>query len=245
MSGHSHAKTIKHQKELTDQKRGAMFSKIARLISVAVKAGGPNPETNSKLKIAFEQAKSVNMPKENVERAIKKATGEDGTEKLEEVIFEAFGPKGIALIIEGITDNKNRTITEIKQILNQYNGKLAGEGAVKWLFDRKGGIAINLNEQPENLKDKENLELVAIEAGADNLIWRDNYLDVHTKQEDLEKVKKNLEGREVKIESASLDWMPKEKIALAQEERASVEKLLEAFDESEDVQDIYSNLQEQ
>lgn len=244
MSGHSHAKTIKHQKNLTDQKRGSMFSKIARLISVAVKAGGPNPDTNYKLKMAFEQAKTVNMPKENVERAIRKATGEEESERLEEVIFEAFGPKGLALIIEGITDNKNRTITEIKQILNQHNGKLAGEGAVKWLFDRKGGISINLDEQTEELKNKENLELIAIEAGADNLIWRDNYLDIHTKQEDLEKVKRALEEKGIKIESASLDWMPKEKLTLAEGEKASVEKLLDAFDENEDVQDVYSNLQE-
>lgn len=137
MSGHSHAKTIKHQKELTDQKRGQAFSKMARLISVAVKEGGPNPEINSKLRMAIEMAKKLNMPRENVERAISRGSGAAAGEELEEVLFEAYGPGGIAIIIEGITDNKNRTLGEVKQILNQNGGKLVGEGGVKWLFERK------------------------------------------------------------------------------------------------------------
>ena len=115
MSGHSHARTIKHQKNITDQKRGQMFSKMARVISVAVREGGPNPETNSKLRLAFEMAKEANMPKENIERAIKRASGEAEGEKLEEVLFEAYGPGGIAIIIEGITDNKNRTLEKLNK----------------------------------------------------------------------------------------------------------------------------------
>lgn len=137
MSGHSHAKKIKHDKELTDQKRGQVFSKMARVISVAVKEGGPNPKTNNKLKVAIEQAKQWNMPKENIERAIKRGTGEIADEKLEEIIFEAYGPGGAAIIIEGITDNKNRVLGEIKQILSGCNAKLVGEGGVKWMFERK------------------------------------------------------------------------------------------------------------
>jgi len=138
MSGHSHAKTVKRVKEANAKKRGQIFSKLARLISVAVKEGGPNPETNSKLRLAFEIAKEANMPKENIERAIKRASGEAEGEKLEEILFEAYGPGGIAIVIEGITDNKNRALGEIKQILNQHNGKLVGEGAVRWMFERKG-----------------------------------------------------------------------------------------------------------
>lgn len=138
MSGHSHAKTIKRIKEASDKKRGQIFSKMARLISVAVKENGPNPDTNPKLRIAIETARSANIPKENIDRAIKRGTGEDvSAEKLEEVIFEAFGPGGVAIIIEGITDNKNRTLGEIKQILNQHGAKMIGAGGVRWMFERK------------------------------------------------------------------------------------------------------------
>ena len=138
MSGHSHAKTIRRIKEASDKKRGQIFSKMARLISVAVKESGPSPDTNPKLRIAIEAARSVNMPKDNIDRAIKRGTGEDvSAEKLEEVIFEAFGPGGIAIIIEGITDNKNRALGEIKQILSQHRAKMTGEGGVRWMFERK------------------------------------------------------------------------------------------------------------
>src|SRR4030042_3986903 len=137
MSGHSHFKSIKHQKGIADAKKGKAFSKIGRLISIAAKEKGGNPETNPKLRLAMEQARAVNMPKDNVERAIQRGIGEAAGEKLEEVVFEAYGPGGIAIIIEGITDNKNRALGEIKQILIQNGGKLAGEGSVRWLFERK------------------------------------------------------------------------------------------------------------
>lgn len=243
MSGHSHAKTIRHQKNITDQKRGQMFSKMARVILVAVKKGGPNPDINSQLRLAIETAKKVNMPKENVERAIKRATGEEGAENLEEVSFEAFGPGGIAIIIEGITDNKNRTLGELKQILNQNGGKLANEGSVKWLFDRKGVILINIKEDNPNLK-REDLELKAIEAEAEDVYWHNDTLDVYTKSEDLEKVKKNLEEKGIKTESASLDLVAKDEIALDEEIKMACEKLFDALDENDSVQEIYSNLKE-
>lgn len=137
MSGHSHYKTVKRVKEAHDAARSKIFSKLSREISVAAKEGGPNPETNSKLRLAIEMARSANMPKDNIERAIKKGTGELKGEILESIVFEAYGPGGIAIIIEGITDNKNRTLGEIKQILNQNNGKLTGEGSVLWMFERK------------------------------------------------------------------------------------------------------------
>lgn len=244
MSGHSHAKTIKHQKELTDQKRGQIFSKMARVISVAVKEGGPNPETNTKLRLAFEMAKKFNMPKENVEKAIKRATGEEGEERLEEVLFEAYGPGGIAILVEGITDNKNRTLGEIKQILNQDNGKLVGEGAVRWMFDRKGAIIVDLKSQGDSFRDKEKLEMAAIEAGAEDINWHEDILDVYTKIENLEEIKKNLEAKGVKIESASVDWIAKEEVSLSEKDKESSEKLFEALDENEAVQNTYSNLKE-
>ena len=158
MSGHSHWASIKHQKGIADAKRGQAFSKITRLITIAAK-NGKDPATNPKLRIVIEQAKELNMPKENVERAILKGSGELAGENLEEVLFEAFGPGGAALIIEGITDNKNRTNGDIKQILNQNNGKLAGEGAVRWLFERKGLIIADYLAQNGDLNNKENLRL--------------------------------------------------------------------------------------
>jgi len=251
MSGHSHFASIKHKKGKADEARGKAFSKMARVISIAAKeGGGGDPDSNYKLRIVVEQAKEINMPKDNIERAIKKGTGELAGEKLESFIFEAYGPGGIALIIEGITDNKNRTLGDVKKILSQYNGKLAGEGSVKWMFERKETIIINfqfpISLDPKGtprkaaFQKKEDLELIAIEAGADDIYWSDDFLDVYTKPEDSEKVKKNLEDKGIKIESSSLDWVAKEKIEV--ENKESCEKLFEALDENDDVQDIYSNL---
>jgi YebC/PmpR family DNA-binding regulatory protein len=241
MSGHSHARTIKHQKEITDKKRGNIFSKLSRQISLAAKEKGGNPETNSALRMALEQAKSFNLPKENIERAIKRGAGETEGEKLEEVIFEAYGPGGIAIIIEGITDNKNRTLGEIKQILNQNNGKLVGEGAVKWMFERKGCITINLKSQTQDRK-KEEIELIVIEAGAEDICWYDDNLDVYTKTEDLEKVRKSMEEKGIQTESASLDWVAKEMIESDEKQKEGCQKLFEALDENEAVQGVYSNI---
>jgi len=242
MSGHSHFSKIKHKKKITDKKRGQIFSKLAREISVAAREGGGDPATNAKLRLAIERAKAINLPKENVERAIKRGVGELEGVQLEEVLFEAYGPGGIALIIEGITDNKNRTLGEVKQILQQHNGKLVGGGQVKWLFERRGVIIINRESQTENLKNKEELELKVIEAGAEDIYWHNDILDVYTKIESLEGVKKNLEKEEIKIESVSLDWVAKEMVTVVEKERESCEKLFEALDESDAVQEIYSNL---
>jgi len=236
MSGHSHAKTVMATKMANAAKKGKVFSKFGRLIYIAAKEGG-DPATNSKLKMVIEQAKAFNMPKENIERAVKKGTGELAGENLEEVSFEGFGPGGIALIIEGITDNKNRALGEIKVALNQNGGKLAGEGAVRWMFDRKGTITI----LPEN-KTKEELELLAIESGAEDVSWRDNALDIYTKPEDLEKVKKSLEEKGIKIESASLEWVAKEEIEVSEKDKEQAQKLFEILDENDSVNDIYSNL---
>ena len=247
MSGHSHAKTIKHQKGLADAKRSAVFSKMAKELEIAAKEGG-DPVFNSKLRMAIERAKEVNMPTENIERAIKRGTGELEGAKLEEVSFEAYGPGNIAIIIDGITDNKNRTLGEIKQILNQNNGKLVGEGAVRWMFERKGTIIINYKlpafaeATAGKQNSKEEMELIVIEAGADDIYWHDDMLDVYTKPEDLEKVRKNLEGRGIKAESASLDWVPKENVETDEATKGACQKLFDALDESDSVQEVYSNL---
>lgn len=241
MSGHSHARTVKSKKEAGAKKRSQIFSKMARLISVAVRQGSPNPETNAKLRMAIDNARSFNMPNENIERAIKKASGEGEGGQLEEFLFEAYGPGNTALLIEGITDNKNRALGEVKKTLNQYNGKLVREGSVKWMFERKGCIIIKPGSQPEELQSKEKLELVAIEAGAEDIDWRDDSLDVYVGVENIDMVKKNLEEKGVKIDSSTLDWKPKEEIVLGEKEKSSCEKLFDALDENDDVQDTYSN----
>lgn len=242
MSGHSHWHSIKYQKGLADQKRGQIFSKLSREISISSKEKGADPETNPSLRLAIDKAKKFNMPKENVERAIKRGLGETEGAKLETVIFEAFGPGGTAIIIEGITDNRNRTLSEIKQILSQNSGKLASEGSVKWLFERKGIIIINHNLKKEDFKAREDLELKIIEAGAEDVYWRNGFLDVYTKPEDLEKAKKFSEEKEIQLETASLGWVAKEEIEVEEKTKEACEKLFESLDENEAVQEIYSNL---
>ncbi len=237
MSGHSHFKTVKATKDANDAKKGRIFSKLGRVITIAVKEKGQDITTNAQLKTAIEKAKEFNMPKENIERAIQKGAGELVGEVLEEVSFEGFGPGGISIIIEGITDNKNRTLGEVKGILNQYGGKMAGEGAVKWMFERKGLISLNGED-----KSKDELELLTIEAGADDIGWDKTTLEVYTKPEDLENVKKTLEDKGLKIGGASLILVAKEEITLNEKDKEKAQKLFEALDENDAIQDIYSNL---
>lgn len=240
MSGHSHWSKIKHQKKSADAQRGKVFSKMARNITIAARKG-EDPEMNPTLRIAIEKAKTVNMPKANIERAIKRGAGEIEEGELEEFVFEAIGPGNIGIIIEGITDNKNRTLNQVKQILKENKGKLAETGSVKWRFERKGVISLPMTNDQLAIT-KEDLELKAIEAGAEDLRWGEDFLEVITKVEDLEKVKENLEKEGIKIESVSLDWVEKDPIEIPKKEREDCEKLFEALNESEDIQEIYSNL---
>lgn len=244
MSGHSHAKTVAATKNANDAKKGKIYSKYGRLITIAVKEGGGSgdPAKNSKLKAIIEQAKEMNMPKENIERAIKKGTGELVGENLDEVSFEAFGPAGIALIINAITDNKNRTLGEVKIILNQNNGKLAGEGAVRWMFENKGVIVIDLAAQAPDLQNKENLELLAIEAGAEDIKQEGEVVVVYTNLTDLENIKKALEEKQVKVDSANISLIAKEEVSVSEKEAAQCQKLFDALDDNDAVQDVFSNL---
>jgi len=239
MSGHSHAKTVMATKMANDAKKGKTYSKYGRLITIAVKEGGGSgdPEKNSKLKAIIEQAKNANMPKDNIERAIKKGTGELAGESLESVSYEGFGPGGIALVINGITDNTNRTLGEIKSILNQNGGKMAGEGAVRWMFESKGSITVPLDG-----KTKEDIELLAIELGAEDVSSHGDTIDVYTKPENLETVKKALEEKGLKIESAIIDFVAKEQVEISEKEKEQAQKLFMALDENDAVNDIYSNL---
>ncbi len=240
MSGHSHWAGIKHKKGLADIQRSKAFSKLAREITIAAREG-PDPAINPKLRTAIEKARSLNMPSENIERAIKKGSGGADAQQLQEILLEAYGPGGVALLITCITDNKNRTLGEIKQILGRFDGKLVEGGAVQWLFERKGEIAINVKAQSSNVK-KEDVELAAIEAGAQDLSWdKENTLFVYTTTADLEKVKTALTEKSIVVESAVLSWVAKEHIETSADSKESLQKLFEALDEQDDVQEIYTN----
>jgi len=241
MSGHSHFKTIKHKKEIEDQKRGKIFSKLAKKIAIVAREKGGDPNINSSLRIAIDTARSFNMPNDNIKRAIERGVGGQEGESLQEILCEAFGPGRIAIIIEGITDNKNRTFSEIKQILNKNNGKFADPGSVKWLFEQKGVLQVEGKELPGG---KDDLELKAIEAGAEDIEWdeEDNVLSIYTKPGDLERIKEDLRGQGVSVESANLEWVAKDTIKLEEKDKQSAEKLFEILDENDDVQEIYSNM---
>lgn len=238
MSGHSHWAGIKQKKAITDAKRAGIFTKIAQIITVAAREGGASPETNFKLRLAMDQAQAANMPKENVERAIKRGTGElkDAAE-IQEVMYEGYGPGNVAMLIKTTTDNKNRTVGEIKNILTKAGGKLVPAGSVGFLFKQVGSIGIEAGEE-----DVSDIELKAIDAGADDIIFADNVITVYTKPEDLQKVKENLEQQGLKIIGGSLAFVPFQKISIDEHTRSSYEKLLEKLDEHQDVQEIFDNL---
>jgi len=223
---------------MNDAQRGKEFSKLAREITVAAGEGGGDPATNPRLRMVMEKARAANMPSANVERAAKKGTGEEAGGQLQEILVEAYGPGGTALLLEGITDNKNRALGEIKQIFNKHQGKLVGEGAVRWLFEQRGVITLNAQDQ-----NKEKLELLVIESGAEDLYWHEGFLEVYVKPAELEKVRSALEAAGLSIESSSLDWVPKERVAVGEKEGKATEALFEALGETEAVQEIYSNLE--
>ncbi|MEA3453132.1 MAG: YebC/PmpR family DNA-binding transcriptional regulator [Patescibacteria group bacterium] len=235
MSGHSHAKTVQHTKEAAAKKRGKIFSKLSRVISLVSKNGG-DPSMNPGLRMAIEQAKRANMPNENIERAIKKGTGELEGETLEEFCFEAYGPAKSALIILGITSNRNRALGEIKQILIHHNAKLAESGSVKWQFKNMGIITIDPGE-----RKKEKIEMMAIEAGADDIEWKNDSLEIYADPSKLEEVKKKIETKGLNIKSNRLGWVAKEKINVDEKEKLAIEKLLSSLSENDDVHDIFSN----
>ena len=237
MSGHSHAKKVKHQKEATAAQRSKIFSKLGGELYIAAKERGGDPGTNPQLRHILDRARTVNMPTANIERAIKRGTGEEKGDVLQEVLFEGYGPGGIAVLVEGITDNKNRALGEVKQAFDKNQGKLAGEGAVRWMFQRKGAVNV-----PPGNKPKEDIELLSIEAGAEDLYWReDGTLEVYTSPTGAEQLKKTLEEQGVAAEPASLEWVPKERVVLSQGDKKAAEKLFEALDESDAVQEIYAN----
>ncbi len=241
MSGHSKWSKIKRGKAITDAKRGKLFSKLAKIISVAARDKGGDPKFNPTLRMAIEKAKEANMPNENIERAIAKGAGGEEESRMEEFLYEAYGPGGIAILIEGITDNKNRTLSEIKNILTKQNAKFVESGGVSYLFQKRGVIVVD--SALVNLT-KDDLELAAIEAGAEDIKWQnETSLIIYTNPLELDKVKGNLEAQPVSPESASLDWIPMSEVEVSDSKtKEQLEKLFDALDENDDVNEIYSNL---
>ncbi len=235
MAGHSHAKNVKRTKDAENYKRSLLFSKMGRIISLAAK-DGEDVEKNPKLKIAVEKAKKMNVPKENIEKAIKKGSG-DLKETLQEFLFEAYGPGGTALIIEGITDNINRTSAEIKKIINQYGGKIAELGSVKWMFDKKGIIKI------KNSENNENLELIIIDSGAQDFKKENSDFVVFTNPEDLNEIKNYIESKGFEVESSNLSWVPKSKLEIDDPSKRKLLNLVFNLENNEDVQKTYINLE--
>ncbi|MDP3901303.1 MAG: YebC/PmpR family DNA-binding transcriptional regulator [bacterium] len=235
MSGHSHAKTVKHKKEAADAKKSKVFSKISSEIALAAKSGN-DLASNIRLRLAVDRAKASNMPSDSIERAIKKGTGELAGGQLEDAMYEAYGPGGITLLIAAITDNKNRTLGEIRQALSKNGGKFVDAGGVKWMFEQRAIVEVSSS------KSKEEAELAAIEAGAEDLSWVPDALEVSGRPEELENLKGKLSLAGFAIESSSVDWVAKEPVTVSESDTAAAERLLEALDDLEDIQEIYSNL---
>lgn len=236
MAGHSHWASIKHKKGAADAKKGKMFSKIARMITVAARRGGGDPGMNPKLQLAISKARAVNMPKENIERAIQKGTGEGGGSELFECMYEGYGPHGIALMVEILTDNKNRTPPEIRKVFERFGGNMGEAGCVSWMFEKKGLIIVNSNGLNED-----EFMMTSLDAGAEDLQKTGDIFQVTCPQASLDSVRKAIESKNIKVESAELSWIPKSNIDLDEAAGRKVLGLMEALEDHDDVQNVYSN----
>lgn len=236
MSGHSKWAGIKHKKAALDAKKGKVFSKITRELTMAAKSDGGDSSTNSRLRVAVNKAKSVNMPSENIERAIKKGTGELPGVSYEEVIYEGYGPKGVAIMVEVATDNKNRTTAEIRNIFSKRGGSLAGGGSVSWMFTKKGYILVKTEGQEE---DK--VMSVVLDAGAEDMRTEADMFEIITSPPDFEKVKKALAEKGIIFESAEITMVPSSTVKLQGQDAKQVLSLAEALEEQDDVQNVYAN----
>lgn len=236
MSGHSKWATIKRQKGAKDARRGEIFTKLASAITVAAKKGGGDPVANFTLRLATDKARAANMPKENIERAIKRGTGELAGNQVEELLLEGFGPGGAAIIIEVLTDNKNRTLPEIRNLLIKFGGQLASQGAVSYQFKQQGVIRIK-----EDQEGKEDLETKIIESGAQDYNFEDGQLLVITDLPDLQNVREFFDSQNITVESAAIEFVPTSLIELAAADQEKLIKLLENLNECDDVSNIYTN----
>lgn len=236
MSGHSKWAQIKRQKGVADTRRGQLFTKLGREITVVARQGGGDPEANFRLRLAIQKARDNNMPLENIERAIKRGTGGTEGATLTEATYEGYGPGGIAILLQVMTDNRNRTVADVRNIFTRSGGNLAEAGAVAWNFESKGVITVDAGKT-----DAEELALMAIDAGAEDVKVEDASLEVYTKLEGLETVRRALEKRKIPIASAELSMVPKTVVSLDEKAALQALRLLDKLEELDDVQRVFTN----
>ncbi|MCL0041410.1 YebC/PmpR family DNA-binding transcriptional regulator [Dehalococcoidia bacterium] len=235
MSGHSKWSTIKRQKGVADARRGQLFTRLGREITIAARDGGGDPQANAALRLAVQRARDSNMPMENIERAIKRGTGSTEAAALFEITLEGYGPGGAAILLQIVTDNRNRTISEVRSTLTRSNATLGESGCVTWVFDQKGVIVVDAQA------DTEDLALAAIDAGAEDVKVEDNLIEIYTKPENLEKVRKALEDSGMTISSAELTLIPQNLIKLEEKDALQTLKLLDKLEEIDGVQHVFTN----
>ena len=236
MSGHSKWSTIKRKKGAADAKRGKIFTKLIKEITISAREGGGDPSANPRLRLAVDNAKAANMPNDNIDRAIKKATGELAGVTYYELTYEGYGPGGVAVIVEVATDNKNRTVADVRHIFTKYGGSLGENGSVAWMFDRKGIIAIPIQDKTED-----DIMDIVLESGAEDLQTEEDFFEVQTSLESFEPVRKALVSANFEIENASLQWVAKNIVSVGGDEAEKVMKLIDGLEESDDVQNVFSN----
>ncbi|ADJ25534.1 protein of unknown function DUF28 [Dehalogenimonas lykanthroporepellens BL-DC-9] len=236
MSGHSKWATIKHQKGAADAKRGQLFTKLSREIILSAKDGGPDPAMNARLRLAVQKARDARMPSDNIERAIKKGSGQLEGETLFELTLEGYGPGGVAILVQAVSDNRNRTIQEVRHLFTKSGGAMGEAGCVAWIFDPKGIVNVNA----EN-RDTDEVTLEVIDAGAEDVKADGDYLEVITAPEQLEAVRQAVEAKAIPIENSGLEMKPKTLVELDDDTAVQVLKLLTALEDLDDAQNVYSN----
>jgi YebC/PmpR family DNA-binding regulatory protein len=236
MSGHSKWSTIKRQKGAADAQRGQLFTKLSKEIIIAAKAGGPDPASNFRLRLAVQKAKENNMPSDNIDRAIKRATGGGDGAELAEVTYEGYGPAGSALLVEAATDNRNRTVAEVRNVFARSGGSMGEAGSVAWNFESRGVLNVAANG-----KDPDDVAMAAIDAGAEDFSVSGTTVEVYTQPGDLEKVKKTLEDSGLTVESAETARLPKTTVALDEKNAIQMLRLVEKLEALDDVQKVYFN----
>ena len=241
MSGHSKWNNIKHKKEKSDAQKAKIFTKMGREIAVAAKAGGADPEVNGRLKDAIAKARSFNMPNDNIQRVIKKAAGDLNTDNYEDITYEGYGVGGVAVIVETLTDNRNRTAGDLRHYFDKFGGNLGTNGSVSWMFDTKGMIIVAKSDDV----DEEALMMDALDSGADDFNGEGDFYEISTDPNDFHAVRDALEGKGYKFESASIEKIPQNTITLTDEhDILMMEKLIENLEDNDDVQEIYHNWEE-
>jgi len=236
MSGHSKWHSIKHKKAKVDAAKGRIFTKIIKELTVSARMGGADPDANPRLRTALNAAKAANMPAKNIDNAIKKGTGELPGVIYEDVSYEGYGPEGVAFYIEAVTDNKNRTVAEIRHLLSRYNGNLGESGSVAWMFEKKGLICVPLDKYTED-----ELMEVALECGAEDISTVDEVYEIYTAYEDFQQVRSALEEKSILMDSAELTRIPQNTVKLQGKSAEQLMKLIDALDEHDDVQSVFAN----